>query len=121
MVCGGIAYGNHCMRASRRRGVSGFPTCGRYALIPNSLSIVHSLSTYTVVMCSWRRYGSFYSCSCPIVAMRKSHKAVLSGERNRAVIMLFQGANSTGSSNCSRCSSNYCLSSTGPSCTVWKH
>jgi hypothetical protein len=47
-----------------------------------SESIVHSLSTYTVVRCSWRRYGSFYSCSCPIAKMRKSHKAVLSGSCN---------------------------------------
>jgi hypothetical protein len=44
-----------------------------------SESIAHSLSTYTVDMCSWRRYGSFYSCSCPIAEMRKSHKTVLSG------------------------------------------
>jgi hypothetical protein len=42
-----------------------------------SESIAHSLITYTVVMCSWHRYGSFYSCSCPIAEMRKSHKAVL--------------------------------------------
>jgi hypothetical protein len=26
-----------------------------------------------------RDHGSFYSCSCPIAEMRKSHKAVLSG------------------------------------------
>jgi hypothetical protein len=70
---------NHCMHTSRRRGVSGFPTCGRYALIPNYLSLFRSLSTYMVVMCSWRRYGSFYSCSCLIAEIRKSHKAALSG------------------------------------------
>ena len=34
---------NHCMRASRRRGVSGFPTCGRYALIPNYLSLLRTV------------------------------------------------------------------------------
>jgi hypothetical protein len=34
---------SHCMHASRRRGVSGFPTCGRYALIPNSLSLLRTV------------------------------------------------------------------------------
>jgi hypothetical protein len=60
----------------RRRGVSGFPTCERYALIPNSLNLLRRVwALYTAVICSWRRYGSFHSCSCPIGEMRKSHKA----------------------------------------------
>jgi hypothetical protein len=32
-----------------------------------SESIAHSLSTYTVFMCSWRHYGSFYSYSCQYI------------------------------------------------------
>jgi hypothetical protein len=57
---------------------------------------------------------SYEKCCCRMPRLSND-------ERNHAVTMLLQGATPTGSSNCSRCSSNYCPSSTGPSCTVWKH
>jgi hypothetical protein len=47
-----------------------------------SVHLNHMVSALRVVDSVFKlhhRYGSFYSCSCPIAEMRKSHKAVLSG------------------------------------------